>query len=229
MRKYLPVKLYTNGCSWVRGDELEDRKNESFPYLLKNRLNCELTDMSLANRVAEWAQAGAGEQAQTGSDNQRILRNTLKADLTDCFVIIGWASIIRYEYYDRNSTTWVSNICSAVTEEYPPIHKYFEYDWFVINFLNQVLALQNYLKYNNIPFFFFKSYPMHKEKDMRYLEHFDLIDKDTFPSLFNSDLIFKNYCENNGLNDFMPEGHPTPEQHKMWSEYLYKKIGEYKK
>ena len=70
---------------------------------------------------------------------------------------------------------------------------------------------------------------MHKEKDMRYLEHFDLIDKDTFPSLFNSDLIFKNYCENNGLNDFMPEGHPTPEQHKMWSEYLYKKIGEYKK
>jgi hypothetical protein len=63
----------------------------------------------------------------------------------------------------------------------------------------------------------------------KYLYHFDLIDKDTFPSLFNSDLIFKNYCENNGLNDFMPEGHPTPEQHKMWSEYLYKKIGEYKK
>ena len=207
MRKYLPVKLYTSGCSYVWGDELEDRKNEAFPYLLKNRLNCELTDDS-----------------QCGSDNQRILRSTLKTDLTDCFVIIGWAGITRYEYYDRDSENWESGICPINMDDYPPIHKYFEYDWFVINFLNQVLALQNYLKYNNIPFFFFMSYPMYKEKQMDYLEHFDLIDKNTFPSLFNSDLIFKNYCENNGLNDFMPEGHPTPEQHKMWSEYLYEKI-----
>jgi hypothetical protein len=204
------MKLYTNGCSWVWGDELKDRENEAFPFLLQKKLNCQLIDDS-----------------ECGSDNQRILRTTLKADLpiqSDCFVIIGWASIIRYEYYDRDSTTWVSNICSAFTEEYPPIHKYFEYDWFVINFLNQVLALQNYLKYNNIPFFFFESYPMYKEKDMDYLEHFDLIDKDTFPSLFNPDLIFMNYCKNNGLNNFMPKLHPTKEQHKLWSEYLYEKI-----
>ena len=104
------MKLYTNGCSWVWGDELKDRENEAFPFLLQKKLNCQLIDDS-----------------ECGSDNQRILRTTLKADLpiqSDCFVIIGWASIIRYEYYDRDSTTWVSNICSAVTEEYPPIHKY---------------------------------------------------------------------------------------------------------
>ena len=200
MRKYLPVKLYTNGCSWVWGDELLDRENESFPNLLKNRLNCELTDKS-----------------KNGSDNQRILRDVLSRDLTDHFVIIGWAGITRYEYYDRDSENWESGICPTSRRYDPSIHKYFEYDWFVINFLNQVLAVQNYLKYNNIPFFFFKSYPMYKEKDMGYLEHFDLIDNDTFPSLFNPDLIFMNYCKNN-------EGHPSPEQHKLWSEYLYEKI-----
>ena len=206
--------LYTNGCSYVWGDELEDRK-DAFPYLLKTKLGCELTD-----------------QSENGSDNQRILRTTLKSNLKNHFVVIGWASIIRYEYYDRTKTNGEgintpdseSNIVPTHTDQYPEIHKYFEYDWFVINFLNQVLALQNYLKFNNIPFFFFMSYPMYKERNMDYLQHFDLIDENTFPSLFDEDLIFFNYCKNNGLNDFMPNWHPSSEQHKLWSEYLYEKI-----
>lgn len=206
-RKYLPSKLYTNGCSFVWGDELKDRENEAFPFLLEKKINCQLIDDS-----------------ECGSDNQRILRTTLKSNLIGCFVIIGWSSIIRYEYYDRNLSDWISNICSAWSDEYLSIHEYFKYDWFVINFLNQVLALQNYLKYNNIPFFFFLSYPLYNEKKIDYLEHFDLIDNDTFPSLFNPDLIFFNYCKNRGLNDFMPKLHPSPKQHKLWSEYLYEKI-----
>tara|TARA_B100000902_G_C27044433_1_gene780976 strand:- start:117 stop:776 length:660 start_codon:yes stop_codon:yes gene_type:complete len=205
--------LYTNGCSYVWGDELEDRR-DAFPHLLKTKLGCELTDDS-----------------KCGSDNQRIMRTTLTADLKNHFVIIGWASIIRYEYYDKSYISegidlvpgWESNIGSRF-EKYPEIHKYFEYDWFVVNFLNQVLVLQNYLKYNNIPFFFFMSYPMYKDQNVDYLEHFDLIDESTFPSLFNEDLEFFTYCKNNGLNDFMPNWHPSPRQHKLWSEYLYEKI-----
>tara|TARA_Y100001938_G_scaffold135170_1_gene196527 strand:- start:956 stop:1189 length:234 start_codon:yes stop_codon:yes gene_type:complete len=65
---------------------------------------------------------------------------------------------------------------------------------------------------------------MYKERNMDYLQHFDLIDENTFPSLFDEDLIFMNYCKNHGLNDFMPNWHPSPKQHKLWSEYLYEKI-----
>ena len=43
-------------------------------------------------------------------------------------------------------------------------------------------------------------------------------------SIFNQDLTFSDYCINNGLNNFMPKLHPTKEQHKLWSEYLYEKI-----
>ena len=50
--------------------------------------------------------------------------------------------------------------------------------------------------------------------------------KESFEDMkeFNPDLIFMNYCKNNGLNNFMPKLHPTKEQHKLWSEYLYEKI-----
>jgi|TARA_B100001079_G_C16402073_1_gene511862 hypothetical protein len=226
------MKLYTNGCSFVWGDELEDRENKAFPFLLQKKLNCELIDNS-----------------RCASDNQRILRDALTRDLTDHFVIIGWTLIFRYEYYDLDydgpnkyiidGGKWVTHTPNI--KEYKKFGKYFTYDWFVINFVNQVVALQNHLKYYKIPFFFFMSYPIFPswpllnlkegvkansdiDRIRKYLYHFDLIDESTFPSIFNQDLTFSDYCINNGLNNFMPKLHPTKEQHKLWSEYLYEKI-----
>jgi hypothetical protein len=89
--------LYTNGCSFVYGDELKDRENEAFPFLLQKRLGC-----------------GLIQEASCGSNNQRILRSTiglpdnrasyesnrdynLHEKLTrDDFVIIGWSSIFGF-------------------------------------------------------------------------------------------------------------------------------------
>ena len=233
--------LYTNGCSFVWGDELKDRKNEAFPFLLQKRLGCELI-----------------QEASCGSNNQRILRSTiglpdyrasyesdrdynLHEKLTgDDFVIIGWSSIYRYEYY--SDEIW-NEVTPSDGEKFKVI-KYFKEEWFIVNFLNQVLALQNHLKYHNIPFFFFLSFagaPVYGVKDYGYdernaifpdkpivdwvdyySEFFDLVDKETFPSLFNNDLVFRDYCFGHGeemasgLN-----GHPTKESHKLWADYLY--------
>ena len=58
-----------------------------------------------------------------------------------------------------------------------------------------------------------------------YGQFFDLVDKETFPSLFNNDLVFRDYCflhgeeMVSGLN-----GHPTKESHKLWADYLYENI-----
>jgi hypothetical protein len=225
----MEMKLYTNGCSFVWGDELEDRKNEAFPYLLKNRLNCELLNDS-----------------QKGSSNQRILRTTLKQNLNDYFVIIGWSSIYRYEYYSDGLWTEVLPRDGAKFrgDEKFKIMKYIKDEWFIVNFLNQVLALQNHLKYHNIPFFFFLSFagaPIDGEKkygyDERnsafpdkpivdwvdyYSEFFDLVDRKTFPSLFNNELGFRDYCLKNGQKMTLGfNGHPTKESHKLWADYLY--------
>ena len=233
--------LYTNGCSFVWGDELKDRENEAFPFLLQKRLGCELI-----------------QEASCGSNNQRILRSTiglpdyrasqesdrdynLHEKLTrDDFVIIGWSSIYRYEYY--SDEIW--NEVTPTDGKKFKVIKYFKEEWFIVNFLNQVLALQNHLKYHNIPFFFFLSFagaPVYGVKDYEYdgrnatfpdkpivdwvdyySEFFDLVDKETFPSLFNNDLVFRDYCFGHGeemasgLN-----GHPTKESHKLWADYLY--------
>ena len=200
------MNLYTNGCSFVLGDELDDRENEAFPYLLQKRLNCELIN-----------------DAQRGSNNQRILRTTLNTNLDNQFVMVGWSSIYRYEYYHEE---WIG-INPSDGEKFKKLNKrlsnsvhWFKEDWFYVNFLNQVLALQNHLKYHNIPFFFFLSFDIINRLD--YVDYFDLIDEETFPSLFNSDLDFRSYCLKNGqemTSGF--DGHPTKESHKLWADYLY--------
>ena len=129
-------RLYVNGCSFVWGDELEDRENEAFPFLLEKKLNCELINDSMP-----------------GASNERILRTTLSRDLSDCFVIIGWTSLFRYEYFEDGWET-------VYTQNQVP---YLKVEWFIMNFINQVLAVQNYLKYNNIPFFFFLSFANNME------------------------------------------------------------------
>jgi hypothetical protein len=228
------VKLYFNGCSFVWGDELEDREQESFPYLLKEKFNCDILNDS-ANAAS----------------NQRILRTTLSRDLKDYFVIIGWSSIFRYEYFTDKGVTLLNKYDFEVWNQVTPGMKgfhtgaYLEYEWFIMNFINQVLVLQNYLKNNNIPYFFFLSFgenvdernevqkfwnnsktdiPMSKWID-GYDEWFSHIDSKKFPSLFDNDKIFRNYCFKNKL--LMSEGidgHPTKNCHKLWAEYLSEEL-----
>ena len=107
------MKLYFNGCSFVWGDELEDREQESFPYILKEKFNCDIINDS-RNAVS----------------NQRILRTTLSRDLKDYFVIIGWSSIFRYEYFTDNWNPVIPGMRGFHTGAY------LKYEWFIMNFIN---------------------------------------------------------------------------------------------
>lgn len=217
------MKLYVNGCSFCWGANLKDRENEAFSFLLQKELGCTLINDS-----------------KGGSSNQEILRRTLNTDLDDCFVIIGWTGIFRYEYCENITDLakktihykWQGVLPSGTKNYNWPIEPI---DWYVVNFMNQVLALQNYLKYKNIPFFFFLSFeqiqeimwdsqdPKTHKKNIsynfnRYYKH---IDKKTFPSLFNKDLIWTNYVdytEGNGFN--RSGGHPDKDNHREWADYL---------
>ena len=56
-----------------------------------------------------------------------------------------------------------------------------------------------------------------------YEDLFSYIDEETFPSLFDSDLVFQDYCLNRG-NDTLSNFHPTKESHQLWADYLMDKI-----
>ena len=190
--------IYTNGCSFVKGDELQSSE-EAFPHLLNGQVF---------------------NEAQSGISNQRILRTTLSSGLDWDWYIIGWTSPYRWEYYDGD---WISQ------NPTPPHHfkqmnkkisnqlQWFRDDWFYINFINQVLTLQNYLKFHQKKFFFFLSWDNLNRKD--YLEYRDLIDIQTFPSLFQKDMDFKNYTLLHG-GGLRPGGHPDKHSHKIWADYL---------
>ena len=219
------MKLYFNGCSFVWGDELEDRKNEAFPFLLQKKINCEILNDSL-----------------NGISNQRILRTTLLRDLKGYTAIIGFTSLYRTEYFSENKN-WLRINPTGGNHKEMKDFTMIEHEWLIMNFINQVLVLQNYFKYNNIPFFFFLSFANNMDERKNVLDYwrkyrenksmakwmegyedlFSHIDKKTFPSLFDPKQIFKNYCENAGDTP-LPGEHPSKESHQLWADYLMDKI-----
>jgi hypothetical protein len=52
--------LYANGCSWVDGDELQDRTQQRFSKLLSNDLNLKEINQAIA-----------------GCSNETIIKNTM--------------------------------------------------------------------------------------------------------------------------------------------------------
>jgi hypothetical protein len=223
------MKLYFNGCSFVYGGELENPKRDSFPNVIKRKLDCKILDDS-----------------ENGSSNQRILRTTLSRDLKGYTAIIGFTSLYRTEYhFDKSGNKHRAWEKILIGGKYSQIFKILTDEWLIMNFLNQVLALQNHFKYNDIPFFFFLSFA--KKEDERddwlswwrdykdnkpltdwvegYEDLFNQIDKKTFPSLFDSNQVFKDYCKNAGHTP-LPDDHPSIESHQLWANYLMEKIND---
>ena len=60
------------------------------------------------------------------------------------------------------------------------------------------------------------------------LEDYDImfkyIDKDTFPSIFDTEVVFRNYIINNGGGLVTKNGHPNKESHQLWADYLEENI-----
>ena len=83
------MKIYFDGCSYTRGDELSDPEKTRFSKIIANKLNS--IDYNFAI---------------SGGSNRRIARNLLEKDLSqyDIF-IIQFTKILRTEYY--NGVRWI--------------------------------------------------------------------------------------------------------------------------
>ena len=85
--------LYANGCSWVDGDELQDRTKQRFSKLLSNDLNLEEINQAIA-----------------GCSNETIIKNTMdwiyenEKLLDETIFIIGFTAESRskfdWNFYD---------------------------------------------------------------------------------------------------------------------------------
>ena len=89
--------LYTNGCSYTYGDELEHPHQQAWPYRLGDALSCKVIN-----------------EAQCGVSNDCIMRMTLDY-LTknthahkDLLVVIMWTFLGRFDYYDDVNEQFVT-------------------------------------------------------------------------------------------------------------------------
>ena len=177
--------LYANGCSLTEGSELgnvefgyDEKKygpntnrqfskltpehlnhieTHSWPYLLKTKLG-----------IPEHLNAGFG-----GSSNRRILRTTVEDietllrtyDPSEIFVIIGWTSFDRFEFYaGRNEQHFKQVVPSYIPDTFSKPEKTFikSYDELVngeivdhfLTHMTQVLALKGYLESKGIKYLF---------------------------------------------------------------------------
>lgn len=81
--------LYANGCSWVDGDELQDREEQRFSQLLCNDLNLEEINQAIA-----------------GCNNETIIKNTRDWILENKELIDETIFIIGFTAESRSNSNW---------------------------------------------------------------------------------------------------------------------------
>ena len=156
--------LVTNGCSWVYGDRLKNPKMDNFTTTLaKNCKFKEIQNLSI----------------KKGS-NRRISRVTIhwllehKDDWDDMFVLVGWTGAVdRPEFFSHMQHKWIPINNWNIKEDYhlqtdaqrqdrDMAKAYYELHWSELgsfqDYFNNVILLQNFLKSNNIDYYFFRSF-----------------------------------------------------------------------
>ena len=220
--------IFVNGCSFSWGDELQDRRTQAYPKLLHNRLEYKLVDF-----------------AECGSSNDKILRTTLgflqkhKEKKDDMFVIIQWSSILRREFYSKNTESWWKITPSMINTKQVADMWYMlqsqEQDNLIFYF--QVLFLQLWLEKHGFKYFMFRKddgkSPMAIKDgsgnnvtdryDTKFLNEHQIseINLEAFPSFTDDSLSFQEYAYARGGK---PKGklHPDEKSHQIITDYLYK-------
>lgn len=144
--------IYTNGCSWTYGTELEDRSN-AWPYLVGRKLNVPVHNY-----------------AEPGSTNDSIVRRTVR----DCeqlvqqgmepTVIIAWTHLHRFELpIAASQGEHYYNFVSPKDKDTPAVGQEIWQNWSSeqsdrARFELQKKLLSAYLAQLNITFYFFNTF-----------------------------------------------------------------------
>jgi len=156
--------LVTNGCSWVYGDKLKNPLEDCFAATLAKN---------------SWFEQMYNLSIKKGS-NSRISRTTIhwllehKEMWDDIFVLIGWTGAVdRPEFYSQMQNEWIPiNNWNIKPDEHIKTEEerresnmakaYYELHWSELSsfqdYFNNVILLQNFLKSNNIDYYFFRSF-----------------------------------------------------------------------
>lgn len=202
--------ILTAGDSFTYGEELQNRTESAWPYLLSKKLNVPVTNL------------GYG-----GGSNDMIFRTVIEqtAQKTFDIVIVAWSDTSRLEVWNQDQGAPVC-INSWGRRHIPWVSDYYKhsYDkkfgfrkWFV-----QALALQQYLKSINQQYIFvnvagLQGHYTEYQNDFKYIwDHFDTRHYLGWP--LDGILEWQGDCPKG------PGGHPLELGHQRIAEKIYEHI-----
>ena len=194
--------------------------------------------------------------SMAGSSNDGIVRRVVsnvldllkKYNGEDIFVIVGWSSPERKDFYfnDGNDKHWETIFPNAINdiEQIDQISKerqefyktYVQYYWneeeYFNRYIHNNLYLHYFLKSNNIEHLFFDAFYETKSGHHHKSQMRDVIDNDDFLQI-TKDIFkktsFKNFLldDNNEFKDGLfneLDPHPSEKGHQLWAEELSKDL-----
>jgi hypothetical protein len=213
------MKILAIGCSFTYGMELpdcppstfyvgKDASKLAYPALLANKLNAELTNLSLP-----------------GGSNSRTFRVAMDESTKKQYdlVICQWTDISRLDIrYNQNDFPVTAN-SRWLDRDFPWIKEYFKnhYDdsHSYQTWITQVIALQNYFKSTDQRYLFANMVPMRNTVDKEFQHLIKQIDTDYY-------IGWPHYA----MVDWMgncpkgPGGHPLELGHKRIADKIYEHI-----
>tara|TARA_Y100001970_G_scaffold39678_1_gene48879 strand:+ start:9914 stop:10591 length:678 start_codon:yes stop_codon:yes gene_type:complete len=214
----MPIrKLITNGCSFMTHRPKSDVFT-STAHLFEDRLGVPALHL---------AQGGRGNLRLVATTKLHFLVHPNDMDKS-IFCVIEWSEITRKDYVATSK--WKSLKDQDIgfrtyhtTDNEKFLGKQLDYDideTEKLNFVLQILDLQNFLQTNGIPYVMFNGMSNNTESKSASIKQLnDKVDKTRFFS-FNK-LNHFDYVRENNLAISDQDYHPTAEGHKVWFEMLY--------
>ena len=140
-------RLYSIGDSWTNGHELENPITECYPYLLAQRLGCELVNDALPAASNDWMFRKTGEWICKQENTE------------DCIVIVGWSIPSRreenFKFYYGGPPEWERKLIDKENKISHLISDYlYNHEW-DIHFDSSDIKTIKELKKMRIPYFNF--------------------------------------------------------------------------
>ena len=198
------------GDSFTAGAELSDPVNHSWPTVLANKLNCEVTNLGLP-----------------GGSNDRVFRLAVERTLAREYdiVICGWTNICRLDLVYQGKEFPVTSASTWHHEKFPWLKEYYAYfhddEHAYHGWLTKIIALQGYFKYKNQQYLF-----VNMQGSNGVYEKFNLknltkqIDSTYYPGFENDQgmTVWQGDCPKGS------QGHPLELGHERIADKIYEHI-----
>ena len=223
-------RLYSIGDSWTNGHELENPITECYPYLLAQRLGCELVNDALPAASNDW-----------------MFRKTVEwickqENTEDCIVIVGWSIPSRreenFKFYYGGPPEWERKLIDKENKISHLISDYlYNHELITIRTLVYIFTLQEVLKSKNIKYLFYQPWvdiliedDWYEKNDKKDISTYSNRLNEVYTNIDKKFVVGPEFKNSKGYNSykiaFEEMRHPNKSEQEVISKFIEEKIVE---